>query len=194
MQVRLRWLEFFHVLGHEKTLAKIGIHTDGVTTTPLAGSLRPDRSMPDGIKQTLQMSVDNIYDRFVSKVAFTRGIDEREVREIARGRVWSGEDAFRLGLVDRMGGITEALESAAGIAGLGDDYRVRIIESEMSFSDQLLVNLFNSSKYVPMVGRLVTNARGPEEKLLGSFITRLSDVLKLNDPSGIYFHCLCDRY
>ncbi len=178
----------------EGTLAKIGIHTDGVSTTPLAGSLRPDRSLPDEVKRTLQLSVDNYYDRFISKVSLARDIDEREVREIARGRVWSGEDAFRLGLVDRMGGITEALESAAEIAGIGDDYRVRIIEQEMSLSDQLLINIFNSFESIPVVSRLAAGARDPRERLLGSFIDRISDLLKLNDPSGIYFHCLCDRY
>ncbi|MCB2056159.1 MAG: signal peptide peptidase SppA [Geminicoccaceae bacterium] len=66
----------------------------------------------------LDALLDDVYDRFVSGVARGRGLDEARVREIAKGRVWTGESALALGLVDRLGGIAEALEEASTAIGI----------------------------------------------------------------------------
>ncbi|MBZ6377936.1 signal peptide peptidase SppA [Pacificimonas flava] len=101
----------------EDTLAEIGVNADGVGTTPLSGA--PD--LADGlsapIEELLQLSVEDIYRRFVGIVAEARGLDPERVDEIAQGRVWSGGAARQLGLVDRFGSLEDAVAAAEEAAG-----------------------------------------------------------------------------
>ncbi len=71
-----------------------------------------------------QRLVDWIYGQFITKVADSRKLDRAAVQEIAQGRVWSGAEAKKLGLVDEIGGLDSAIKFAAGKAGLGDHFRV----------------------------------------------------------------------
>lgn len=128
----------------DRTLAKLGVHVDGVGTTALSGSLRLDRPLQPDIATVLQASVDHAYAQFVERVASGRRKTPAAVDAIAQGRVWAGRDALRLGLIDRIGGYEDAVQAAAKRASLGKDYDVRVIEPELSFTEQLLLNARSS--------------------------------------------------
>lgn len=102
----------------ENSLAKIGVTTDGVQTTPLSG--QPD--VLGGINPTtdriLQSAIENGYARFVGLVAKARGLSPQRVDEIGQGRVWTGGMAHQLKLVDRFGGLEDAVQEAARRAKL----------------------------------------------------------------------------
>ncbi|MEN2711185.1 signal peptide peptidase SppA [Sphingomonas sp. NPDC092331] len=102
----------------EKTLAKIGVGTDGVKTTPLSG--QPDiyggtNAETDAL---LQSAIEAGYARFIGLVASARKLTPERVNEIAQGRVWIGGTAHQIGLVDRFGGIDDAIAEAARRAKL----------------------------------------------------------------------------
>ena len=129
----------------DRTLAKLGVQVDGVGTTALSGSMRVDRPLKPEVESILQAGVDHSYAEFLQRVANGRHRTPAAIDEIAQGRVWAGSDAQRLGLVDRIGGYEDALHAAAKRAGLGKTYDVRVIEPDLSFTDQVLVNLRGSA-------------------------------------------------
>jgi protease-4 len=129
----------------DRTLAKLGVQVDGVGTTALSGSMRVDRPLKPEIEAILQAGVDHSYAEFLQRVASGRHRSVAAIDEIAQGRVWAGSDAQRIGLVDTIGGYEDALHAAAKRAGLGKTFDVRVIEPDLSFTDQLLVNLRGST-------------------------------------------------
>jgi protease-4 len=124
-----------------KTLAKIGITTDGVGTTPLAGVMQLDRPLSDDVSKLLQSTVDHAYGEFTARVSKGRGMTQDAVDAIAQGRVWAGVDAQRNGLVDRLGTYEDAVLEAARRGGLKPGYGVRRIEPQMSWAQQLLLQV-----------------------------------------------------
>jgi protease-4 len=78
-----------------------------------------------------------VYDRFVAHVAAGRGLDPAAVESAARGRIWTGEDALRLGLIDELGGIERAIELAREAAGLDEPVRITFHPEPADFFDQL---------------------------------------------------------
>jgi protease-4 len=129
----------------DRTLAKLGVHVDGIGTTPLSGAMRLDRPLSPDIESVLQAGVDHAYAEFLERVATGRHRTPEAINEIAQGRVWAGEDALRVGLVDKLGGYQDAVQSAAQRAGLGKDYEERLIEPDLSFTEQLLLNIRSSA-------------------------------------------------
>ena len=128
----------------DRTLAKLGVQIDGVGTTALSGALRLDRPLKADIEQILQAGVDHSYAEFVQRVATGRRKTPAAINEIAQGRVWAGSDALRLGLVDKLGTYQEAVNAAAARAKLAKNYEVRIIEPDLSITEQLLLNMRGS--------------------------------------------------
>jgi len=101
---------------------KIGISTDVVKTNKNSDLISVTRPLTPYEKELLQNYIEEGYDAFVSHVAEGRGLTKEEVDEIGQGRVWSGENALEIGLVDQFGGLKEAIALAAEIEGL-EDYR-----------------------------------------------------------------------
>jgi protease-4 len=99
---------------------KLGITFDGVKTATYADGPAIYRPMNDAEKQQAQNGVDRIYLQFKQRVAAGRTKDINYIDSIAQGRVWTGEDALRLGLVDRIGSLQDAINSAAKLAKLSD--------------------------------------------------------------------------
>jgi protease IV len=104
----------------EATLGSLGINADGVRTTPLSG--QPDflGGLTPELETMVQAQIEHGYRRFVGLVAASRGKPAEEIDRIAQGRVWDGGTARQLGLVDRFGGLEEALAFAAAQAKLGE--------------------------------------------------------------------------
>lgn len=97
----------------EGTLAKLGITTDGVRTTPLSGQPDVTGGTSPEFDQVMQMGVEDIYRRFVGLVAQSRHKTPAQIDTIAQGRVWDGGTARQIGLVDRFGGLDDAVAEAA---------------------------------------------------------------------------------
>jgi protease-4 len=172
----------------QDTLAKVGVHTDGVGTTPFSDAFDVTRPMAPEVKQMFQLSIDNLYSSFVDKVAKHRHMKPEDVEAIAQGEVWTGADAKRIGLVDKFGDLEDAEAAAAKMANLGPNYSVTYIEKQPSFTDRFLMNLAeNSESHVAI--KLPQAALAP-------WYTKVMDVAKsldvFNDPRGLYSFCFCD--
>ncbi len=104
---------------------KIGLDFDNVKTNENAGFVSVNRPLTDYEREVLQKGVENTYEVFTSRVAEGRDMTMEEVDEIGQGRVWSGIDAKRIGLIDEFGGLMTALNKAAELAEIDqDDYRI----------------------------------------------------------------------
>lgn len=164
-------------------LAKLGIHTDGLGTTPLAGALRSDRPMQPQVKRILHSGVEHVYDVFVHKVAEARGMSVDAVKNIAKGRVWSGADALRIGLVDQIGGLNDAIVAAAKLAGLQKgDYRLETARPPLGWRALVLGFLQSRTQISLLPDWLKGLARVPAFSWLRH---------GLNDPRGMYAYCFC---
>jgi len=129
--------------GMHRGLEKLGIHTDGLGTTAIAGGLRSDRPLSPELAESFQMSVDDIYREFLDHVSQGRKMDVKRADQLAQGRVWSGVDAKALGLVDELGSLNDAVKAAAKRAGVGNDYRKVSIEAKMDFAEFFMENLMD---------------------------------------------------
>ena len=124
----------------EVLLGKIGVHVDTVKIGPTADIFSPYRSKSEAELARVQVWIDAIYEAFLDRVVAGRGLDREVVAEIAQGRVWSGAAALELGLIDATGGLRDAVEIAAQLAGSGE-YSVEYMEPEMDQFDTVLQDL-----------------------------------------------------
>ncbi len=175
----------------ERSLGKLGINTDGVGTTSLAGTLRIDRAMSETAKNVYQLSVEHEYTQFVDKVSQARGKPFEAIDEIAQGRVWAANDARERGLVDQLGLLEDAVKAAAVRAQLGDKYSQEYLEVDMSWR-QLLAQELNA-----LTGRL-TRMLAPELQLLNSLRQHWSplerELQRMQRFAGTlnsYYYCAC---
>lgn len=113
----------------EGTLAKLGITTDGVRTTPLSGQPDLAGGTTPEFDRIMQMGVEDMYGRFVGLVAKARRKSPQQVDAIAQGRVWDGGTARQIGLVDRFGGLEDAVAEAARRAKI-DPARAKVYRIE----------------------------------------------------------------
>ena len=113
-----------------RALEKIGVHTDGVGTTRLAGAFDITRPLAPEVGSVIQSVINKGYADFTGRVANARKRPVAEIDAVARGRVWSGAQAKERGLVVALGGLSEAIGDVAKRAkrGKAGDYRVRYVE------------------------------------------------------------------
>jgi protease-4 len=137
----------FGVLPNFTSLAtKIGIHTEQVKTHENAADYSPFVPLDEKFKAVTLESVEHIYKTFVTHVATGRKMTFAQVDSIAQGRVWTGTDALKIGLVDKIGGLDDAIKEAAILAKTKDYSTQNYPEYEKNFND-LLANLpFAKSK------------------------------------------------
>jgi protease-4 len=107
---------------------KLGITFDRFQTNPHAGLMSVTKPLDPAEMKAMQDMVTDIYDDFTSKVAEGRKMSQARVDSIGQGRVWSGEDAKNLGLVDELGNLDAAVKAAAQMANMGD-YAVKELPS-----------------------------------------------------------------
>ena len=170
----------------EGTLASIGVTTDGVGTSPLiaAGINKP---LPEKLKNIIQSNIENGYDRFLNIVAEGRNMSVEQVDEIAQGRVWSGQKALEIGLVDKLGNVDQAVKSAAALADV-TDYKVVHWEDEVPFEIQFISKLFDEDS--ELAKRALNRTKSPEQLLLAKITEKLSLFNKMNDPGHAYVLCV----
>ena len=117
---------------------KIGINAEHVTTHKNAMGYSVFESISKGFKKSTTYSIEKIYYTFKSRVAEGRSLSMETVEEIAQGRVWSGKDAVKNGLVDTLGGLQEAIKSAAKLAELDKYNLVDYPKYEEDFESMIL--------------------------------------------------------
>lgn len=170
----------------DKPLEKMGIHTDGVGTTRLAGTMRIDRPISPEVGAIIQSQINRGYRDFIEGVAKARKLEVTKVDQIARGRVWSGEDAKQLGLVDHLGGLSQATEAVARIAKLEPgSYELEELSPDRGWTAKFLPGFSGQIRIdgLPGVSHWLREwtQRSDLERVLRGF----------NDPRGIYAHCFC---
>jgi protease-4 len=104
--------------------------------------------------------------------------------------VWTGRDARRLGLVDRIGGLEQAIQSAASMAEL-EDYDVRYLRKSISFEDALALRVIEQGVAFGARFGLEFDARPLVTRLTERYVPDLAGLLQLSDPRGVYYHCMC---
>ena len=135
----------------EKSLDKIGIHTDGVSTTKIGGGIDPYRSINPILARAIQSEIEYGYQRFIELVAEGRNMTPEEVDSIAQGRVWAGEKALQIGLIDNIGNLDAAIERAAELSEL-KDYKTIYPSQSTDWKDQLINQFFS---LVPLLESLL---------------------------------------
>jgi protease-4 len=124
---------------------KLGITFDSVSTGKYADLGSFHRPMRDDERAIVQGEVEKTYDTFISHISDGRGLSKESVDSIGQGRVWSGTDAKRLGLVDVLGGLHDAIEIAAKKAGL-ETYRTISLPEQKEFFEELVEDLNSEAK------------------------------------------------
>lgn len=124
---------------------KLGITFDGIQTNENSDFFGVTKPLTEFQYDMLQKEVDRFYETFIQHVAVGRNMTVEQVDEVAQGRVWSGRDALELGLVDEIGGLKEAIESAVELAEL-EDYRVVELPKQKEPFEQILNDLFGQTK------------------------------------------------
>ncbi|HLP03441.1 MAG TPA: signal peptide peptidase SppA [Opitutaceae bacterium] len=157
---------------------KIGVSYDVVKTGKFADAETISRPKTEEELQAIQTMVDWLYDSFIERVVEGRKLDAAVVREIAQGRVWSGTDAKRLGLVDEFGGLEAAIAYAAEKAKLGKNFGLREYPGKREFGE-VLRELFEESSddlvQAGLPGQLARRVKN-EVRTLEQF----------NDPRSVY--------
>lgn len=178
------------------TLAKIGVHVDGVATTKIAGAFDPTRPMSVEVGKTIQAIIDQGYRQFIGKVAAARETTPEAIDQVARGRVWSGTQAEARGLVDELGGLHDAVAEAARRATLpSDGYRVQYVEKTLSPFEQALVNAGRNATVRALMAQaglptLLLDAPGTRE--LGKTLRLLDSPPEGGRPFKAVAHCFCE--
>lgn len=185
----------FSLVPNIKSLAnRNGVTFDTVKTGRYADLLSIARPRSDAELAVLQRGTDAIYEAFIARVASARTLSLDSVRAIAEGRVWSGEDAMRIGLVDSIGGLDAALKSAAALAKITGDYDVREYPRVKSATERLTDLIERKQTPVAAVigaastpgASALLSGRGPASALARDLTHELEVLLRYNDPRGVY--------
>ncbi len=173
----------------ERSLQSLGVSNDGVGSTRMADAFNPSRPMNALAAQAMDQAMAQGYGVFISRVAEGRKMSPEAVERIAQGRVWAGKDALEIGLVDKLGGLTDAVAAAASRAGL-EAFSVDFLQQPLTRRERLIKEL--KDLFAAAGGRVVEIAR-PEQALLmrglaGTGLPEMAALLK--EPFGVYAYCL----
>ena len=187
-----------------RAVKNLGIGTDGVGTTPLSGELRIDRPIGPAASQLLQSVIEHGYEDFLARVSGGRKMTRDQVDAIAQGRVWSGRDAKRLGLVDNLGSLDDAVNAAAKRAKLVDGKWSRdYLEPDKNFAQQIVSSVRAWAARALLQGvdlglsGVDTEALAAVQAVRREFSPVEREMLRLRAgavPGRLYAHCFCTPY
>lgn len=174
------------------SLESIGVRIDGIGTTAIAGALDPRRPLDPQVGRMIQASVNKTYGDFIGRTAEYREMQPEAVDAVAQGRVWTGAQAEGHGLIDRLGGLEDALASAAERAGLsGDEYQVRYVEPELDPWEQFFVNLGQQNALLRSAAQLGLLPALAEPRTASELRPWLRWIAQPGAPLRTAAHCLC---
>lgn len=171
----------------ENSLSSIGVHSDGVATSPLADVSTP-KALPTEVQQLMQLTIENGYRNFVGLVAASRHKTPQQIDAIAQGHVWTGSDAKANGLVDALGDFDDAVAKAAELA--------KVAKPELSWYQDdpgmidLLLNQMNASAQAVLPAALKVWLPAPVSEVMGALQAQPGLMNNLNDPQNRYAFCL----
>ncbi|MEI8279573.1 MAG: signal peptide peptidase SppA [Bacteroidota bacterium] len=154
---------------------KLGVTFDGVKNAPYADIPTVSRTMTADEGQRMQNSVDNIYSIFKSRVSVGRKISVEEVDSIAQGRVWTGRDALKIKLIDGLGNLDRALQSAAAMAKLSD-YSVSTYPGAVDKFESLMRKLKGNRAAAAAIQTTLQNELGSDYE----YYQQLKQLRKMN--------------
>jgi len=171
----------------ENSLSSIGVHTDGVATSPLA-DVATTKALPAEVQQLMQLTIENGYRNFVGLVAASRHKTPEQINAIAQGHVWTGSDAKSNGLVDALGDFDDAVAKAAELA--------KVAKPELSWYQDdpgmldLLLNQMNASVQAVLPAALKVWLPAPMLDVMSAMKAQPGLLDNLNDPQNRYAFCL----
>ncbi len=172
----------------EKTLARIGVTTDGVKSTPLSGQPDVYAGTTPELDAILQAGIENGYRQFLGRVAQSRRMTPERVDQIAQGRVWDGGTARQLKLVDRFGGLQDAIAEAAKRARLDPaKIHAEYLEKEPGFAAQIAASFAEKDDDDATGGDVFARIAAERRGLLAQ---ALGDVKRLATAGSVQVRCL----
>lgn len=171
----------------ENSLDYLGVHTDGVATSPLA-DVSVTKSLPPEVSEMMQLSIENGYKRFITLVAESRKKTPQQIDDIAQGHVWTGQDAKNNGLVDSLGDFDDAVKKAAELAKL-KQWHVEYYQDEPSFFD-LVMNSMSGSVRAMLPEALQAYLPAPVATAAKAMKAESDKLAAFNDPQSRYAFCL----
>jgi protease-4 len=163
----------------EKLAGNLGVTFDRVTTGRFADAVTIARPKTPEELAIVQKMVDWIYEEFVSKVAEARSIPRERVHEIAQGRVWSGAEALKLGLVDELGGLDAAIAFAAQKADLARGFEVTEFPRKKDLQELI-------AEMLDLEMPSGAGGKGAIDQVVAEVRQELRALNQFNDPRGIY--------
>ncbi len=173
-------------LNYEDLAKKVRLGTDGVKTARYADLLADHRRATPEELAVIQTSVDGVYEDFLAIVAAGRGLKRDGVHEIAQGRVWLGEDARGLKLVDQLGGLRDAIKEAKRLAKLDEAAWVQVPALHSGRENFLQQLLSDDDDQEPLFAKA---SGDPAKDFLRANARWLRAIRALNDPKGVYLTC-----
>ncbi len=172
---------------YEKTLDTLGVHTDGVATSPLA-DIAVTKALPQEFSQMMQLNIENGYKNFLDLVAKSRKMTPQQVDQIAQGHVWLGSDAKANGLVDQLGDFDDAVKKAAELAKL-QQWQLDWFVDTPSLSDMVL-SQFGVSIHAMLPAAIQSMLPAPLASVANAVKEQPGLFNNLNDPQNRYAICL----
>ncbi len=175
-------------------LNKIGVHVEGLGTTPLTGQFDPLMPLSKMAKSLFRIEILHGYHDFIDHVAHFRHLTPERVNAIGRGHIWVGSEALKLGLIDQLGGLRKAIHGAARLAHLVH-YRVVTIRPTLTLTEQLIVRLAHLHGAATLGGFLIQGSHFTNGLEASAPVTALWREVKeelgfLKSRRGIYAYCL----
>jgi len=171
----------------EKSLNELGVHSDGVATSPLA-DVSVTKALPPQVQQLMQLSIENGYQRFISLVAQARKSTPEQVDKIAQGHVWTGEDAKNNGLVDALGDFDDAVAKAAELAKL-KQWHIEYYQDEPTFFARMMDG-FSGEIRALLPQALQAYLPAPLAAAADTVKAETDKLAVFNDPQSRYAFCL----
>ncbi|MFH8134691.1 signal peptide peptidase SppA [Pantoea osteomyelitidis] len=171
----------------EKSLDSVGVHGDGVATSPLA-DISMTKALPTEVQQMMQLSIENGYRNFVGLVATSRHKTPEQIDAIAQGHVWTGSDAKANGLVDALGDFDDAVKKATELAKVAAP-QLSWYQDEPGFLDMML-NQVSASVNAVLPETLKAWIPAPMLAVMADAKQQPGLFDNLNDPQNRYAFCL----
>jgi len=168
----------------EKSLAFLGVHRDGIGTTPLAAGLDVTQPLPDQLRSAIQQNVNHGYSQFLDIVSEGRNLERSQVEKIAQGHVYDGLTAKSLGLIDKLGSLQDAVSAAAKLADL-TNFQPVYIHKTLTIKDQLFQYIITRISTGNIFEKIKIR-NSAFLKLTDSVYSQLETLLQMEDPQGIY--------
>ncbi|PDN39499.1 signal peptide peptidase SppA [Salmonella enterica] len=171
----------------ENSLSSIGVHSDGVSTSPLA-DISMTKALSPEVQQMMQLSIEYGYKRFITLVADARKRTPEQIDKIAQGHVWTGEDAKANGLVDSLGDFDDAVAKAAELAKL-KQWHLDYYQDEPTVLDMVMDSMTGSVRAM-LPETIQAMLPAPLVSAANTVKAEGDKLAEFNDPQNRYAFCL----